>query len=313
MDKSSGQAGEEEKREVYVYEERGLPGRLQALLLGRRGRGRSGDTSGSGIQLKRGRSQYHLADLRNFPADANVEAEPNLVAPTAQPAHVPEGTESEITTKSQLLERVNRLGGGFYRVTVAAGQLHFVRSGNEDTTTGRSELSDVSTERVQEWVSPFEGPEEESAVPPEVTVADVAAFLQRPGAAEAIAAFQSGAQQNEADEELRKSLGELVNTAAASLAARDASETERPTAHALQSTPADFDARAAQAAGSETRAARQALEDAELRTALDEQSSKDVDTARLPSDEELLELLHTAREAASDLDLELRTAVGVEQ
>ncbi|KAI6202899.1 hypothetical protein M3Y94_00494200 [Aphelenchoides besseyi] len=180
-----------------------------------------------------------------------------------------------------------------------------------------------------------------------LTVEQVFNFLSQPGAREALAEYEKqvnaekdrlAAEKSEA--ELRQNLNELEHAANEHLSPRPASETEHPfevLQHKLQQSPSNFDPRAVEAAQQldsslanclltddpEVQTARSLESEShfdqqelmQLRTALDEMSSKDVVTARLPEDEEVIEfLMRTARTVESDVDTEsddIRTAVAV--
>ncbi|KAI6207607.1 hypothetical protein M3Y96_00026900 [Aphelenchoides besseyi] len=180
-----------------------------------------------------------------------------------------------------------------------------------------------------------------------LTVEQVFNFLCQPGAREALAEYEEkvnaekdrlAAEKSEA--ELRQNLNDLERAANEQLSPRPASETEHPfevLQYKLQQSPLNFDPRAVEAAQQlDSSLAHRLLTDdpevctarsveseshfnqqelMQLRTALDEMSSKDVVTARLPEDEEVIEfLMRTARTVESDVDTEsddIRTAVGV--
>ncbi|KAI6178033.1 hypothetical protein M3Y98_00457000 [Aphelenchoides besseyi] len=194
----------EEKPEVYVYEERNLypvhfkpsssaiPGEVDET------------TEGARLAVAQP-SQYHFDGLRNFPAFAHDE-DHNLFDHSVPSTHVQNASESGIMTRQLLLKRVQQLKSGQYRAVVVDGQLHFMVANDEKTATARStspaqtarsltNTDDCATAHSIGKSRQLAAEQVESGT--KITVDHVVKFLNLPGASEALAEYKKNIESKD--------------------------------------------------------------------------------------------------------------------
>ncbi|KAI6202771.1 hypothetical protein M3Y94_00479000 [Aphelenchoides besseyi] len=194
----------EDKPEVYVYEERNLyPVQFKPSSSAIPG---EVDEATEAARLAVAQpSQYHFDGLRTFPASAH-EDDHNLFDRSVPPTHIQNAPESGIMTRQQLLKRVQQLKSGQYRAAVVDGQLHFMAVNDEKTATARStspaqtarsltNTDDCATARSIGKSRQVAAEQVESGT--KITVDHVVKFLNLPGASDALAEYKKSIESKD--------------------------------------------------------------------------------------------------------------------